>query len=513
MHFDLSKVLIILALVVVVGVPFLFRPERATPDANALSLVIITPHNEQIRTEFERGFDRWYRKNFGGRGVVVDWRTPGGTSEIRKQLYAEYQAAIDAGPIAPKSMSYDLLFGGGSYEHGKMKTVFKPIGEKEAGGGGEARSTTISQAADFSQAQLDEWYGKNEIGRNTLYDPEHHWFGTALSTFGLVFNRDVLREMGVADPVTWDDLTNPKLQGWVALADPGQSGSICTTFDVILQRAGWVEGWRILRESAANSRYFSNSSSKVPIDVSLGEAAAGMCIDFYGRYQAQSILDWGGGDRVGYAEVPKMSDIDPDPISLLVGAPHPELAKRFIEFCLSVEGQSLWQYPARGKFAGGAESGDELGPEEFELRRMPVRRKMYDSPYVEHFVDRVNPFECAEPIDSWNWNTRAFIPALFSSMAIDNHQYLKRSWKAMNEVGANDKNAAKMRELFLKMPTTEIFDGETGSMREVSLGGVESLKKIKAAWKADPMKKDRDRIEWTKFFRANYLEIERLARE
>jgi len=373
MHFDFSKILIILALLLVVGVPFLFRPASAVPDENALSLVIITPHNEQIRTEFERGFDRWYRKRFGGHGVVIDWRTPGGTSEIRKQLYAEYQAAIDNGPIEPRSMSYDLLFGGGSYEHGKMKTVFKPKGSGDDNG--EARSTTISQAVDFSQAQLDEWYGKNEIGRNTLYDPEHHWFGTALSAFGLVFNRDVLREIGVADPVTWDDLTNPKLRGWVALADPGQSGSICTTFDVILQRAGWVEGWRILRESAANSRYFSNSSSKVPIDVSLGEAAAGMCIDFYGRYQAQTIKDAGGGDRVGYADPPKMSDIDPDPISLLVGAPHPELAKRFIEFCLSVEGQSLWQYPASGKSKGGrGGSGDELGPEEFELRRMPVRR-------------------------------------------------------------------------------------------------------------------------------------------
>ncbi len=508
MRFDPTKILIVLALVVVIGVPFIFRPAEATPDPNALTLVIISPHNEQIRTEFDHAFDRWHRAHFNGQGVIIDWRTPGGTSEIRKQLYAEYQAAIDDGPIKPDSMSYDLLFGGGTYEHGKMKTIFEPKNPSAAENEAGPWSTTISVPVDFTPQQLSAWYGQNKVGDNTLYDPDHHWFGTALSGFGVVFNREVLRDLGVPDLKTWDDLTNPKLQGWVALADPGQSGSICTTFDAILQRAGWEDGWRILQEAAANSRYFSNSSSKVPIDISIGEAAAGMCIDFYGRYQAQSIKDAGGGDRVGYIDPPKMTDIDPDPVSLLAGAPHPDLAKRFIEFCLSESGQALWQYPA----THSADS-DALGPREFELRRMPIRHTMYEPIHATNFVDQVNPFEIAEPIDNRNFNIRALIPPMFSAMAIDNHAHLRAAWKAINDADPNHPNLAQMRALFYAKPTIQITNLEVGEISNVSLDNTEHLRAIKNAWKADASKQDYDRISWTTFYRSNYREIVRLAKD
>ena len=491
------KILILVAFLVIVGVPFVFRPAAATPDPDALSLIIITPHNEQIRTEFEIAFDKWHRKHYGGRGVEIDWRTPGGTSEIRKQLFAEYEAAMKNPPIEPRSMSYDLLFGGGSYEHGKMKTEFHGKDEN-----GKEWVTTISKRVDFPQAQLNGWYGKNKIGRKTLYDPDLHWFGTALSAFGIVYNRDILNDLGVKRMQTWEDLTHPDLEGWVALADPGQSGSICTTFEVILQRAGWDEGWRILQSAAGNSRYFANSSSKVPIDISLGEAAAGMCIDFYGRYQAQAIKDAGGGDRVAYVNPPKMTDLDPDPISLLVGAPHPELAKIFIEFCLSEEGQALWQYRATHD-----EDGDELGPVEFELRRMPIRRMMYDASHTAHFVDRVNPFELDEPIDHWDYNVRTFIPPLFSAMAIDNHTYLKEAWRVLNEFDEKSEKGKAMRKLFYARPSVELVDAKTGEKRVISLETQEGLKAIKAAWKEDGTKRERDRIAWTRFYRAHYREI------
>ncbi len=510
MKFDATKIIILVALAVVIGVPFLFKPKEATPDPNALRLIIITPHNEQIRYEFERGFDRWYRKSFDDQGVVIDWRTPGGTSEIRKQLVSEYGAANKRGPIQPKSMSYDLLFGGGSYEHGKMKTtVFKDsrVGEKDVEP--IEWSTSISEPVYFTDDELYTWFGKNEIGRNTLYDPDHHWFGAALSAFGIVFNRDVLRDLGVDDLQTWSDLGHPNLQGWVALADPGQSGSICTTFEVILQRKGWNDGWRTLQEAAANSRYYSNSSSKVPIDVSLGEAAAGMCIDFYGRFQSQSIKDAGGGDRVGYADPPKMSDIDPDPVSMLVGAPHPDLAKQFIRYCLSEEGQSLWQYSASPKDANET----SLGPERYELRRMPSRRIMYEATHFDHFVDAVNPFELAEPIDSWDRDVRTFIAPMFSAIAIDNHENLQRAWRAIHTVAEDHPNRASALNLFYARPTATVADPTTGEELTVSLETKEHIKLIKAGWKKDPQKKVRDRIAWTTFYRDHYKKIVRLLAE
>lgn len=504
MPLDMTKISILGALAIVLGVPFLFRPEEAVPDPDALSLVIITPHNEQIRSEFAAGFDRWHRARHG-QGVIIDWRTPGGTSDIRKQIYAEYAAAYRDDKL--DTMSYDLLFGGGSYEHKKIKD-----GPDVKDDEGNPVEVQCSVPVDFSQDQLDAWYGQKEIGRNVLYDPDRHWFGTALSAFGIVYNRDVLRTIAqktgtqALEPSTWADLADPRLQGWVALANPGQSGSICTTFEVILQLRGWRDGWSILRRAGANSRYFADSSSKVPIDVSIGEAAAGMCIDFYGRYQSQAIERGGGGDRVAYVDPFRESDIDPDPVSLLRGAPHPDLAKRFIEFCLSEEGQALWQFTATGSESVSTEA---MGPVNYELRRMPVRRIMYEK-YLDRFVDKVNPFDMVEPIDQWDRNIRTFIPPLFSAMCIDTHHELKEAWHAINAAGKSHPDYEEMMAIFLSMPEAKNMDGEV-----VSLASADHIADVKARWRSDPSGREAelDRIAWTAFFRDNYRKIVRMARD
>ena len=46
---------------------------------------------------------------------------------------------------------------------------------------------------------------------------------------------------------------------------------------------------RLLMRIGANSRYFTDASTKIAIDVAAGEAAAGMTIDFYGRFQSEVV--------------------------------------------------------------------------------------------------------------------------------------------------------------------------------------------------------------------------------
>ena len=96
----MTRIIVAISFALVLGLPFVFRPERAEIPAGARTLVIITPHHEQIRAEFERGFSEWHEAHFD-EPVVIDWRQPGGTSEIRKQLRAQYAAALTTGRIAP----------------------------------------------------------------------------------------------------------------------------------------------------------------------------------------------------------------------------------------------------------------------------------------------------------------------------------------------------------------------------------------------------------------------------
>lgn len=473
--FTPSRIAVLLCFVTLLGIPFLFRPSQAPPPTDARRLIIITPHNEQIRYEFAQAFDKWHQKHYGER-VNVIYSVPGGTSEIRRMLFAQFTAAAEAGREVGGDA--DLVFGGGSYEHTQLKRGVRAVV------GGQVIDVPISTPVDFADSWLYERYGANIIGDTRLYDLDKHWFGTALSGFGIVFNRDVLRKLELAEPTYWEDLCDAKLLGWVALVNPGQSGSITTAFDTILQRRGWEHGWRILRRAAANARYFSASALKPPTDVSQGNAAMGVCIDFYGRYQSQSLISAGRGDRVGYVDPPGATTIDPDPISMLRNAPHPEVAQRFIEFCLTEEAQSLWQFQTND----GHEDG--LGPTRFELRRLPVLRSMYDERYMHRMIDRVNAFELAAPLENPHPDLRSFVVILFSSMAMDTHHDLVRAWQAITShpayprtggiITADDVQDPQLREMLERFDAMPTISGPQGEV--YSLAARDQLSTIRQGW-------------------------------
>ena len=77
------RLIILAALAGIVALPFALRPGTSAAAATDDTLVIITPHNEALRTEFGRGFQKWYEAKTG-RTVAIDWRVIGGTSEITR---------------------------------------------------------------------------------------------------------------------------------------------------------------------------------------------------------------------------------------------------------------------------------------------------------------------------------------------------------------------------------------------------------------------------------------------
>ncbi len=302
--------------------------------------------------------------------------------------------------------------------------------------------------------------------------------------------------------------------------NPGQSGSVTTAFDAILQRRGWIDGWRILRRAAANARYFSASALKPPIDVSRGDAAMGICIDFYGRYQAQALKSASGRGALGYVDPPGETMIDPDPISLLERRAHLELAKRFVEFCLSEEGQALWQFKV------GDTGGDGLGPREFELRRMPIRRDMYER-YFDRLIDQVNPYLIASPLETYHREYRAFITLLLTSLGIDNHDLLAQAWSAIvthpgypsdperivTAQDVQDPILRQMLELFDQLPAVPGPEGrprsleEPGSLPEIKSGWLRGDWKEQGLWNEDEPSEEALRRLLTSRFRENYRKI------
>ena len=138
---------------------------------------------------------------------------------------------------------------------------------------------------------------------------------------------------------------------------------------------------------AANGRYFADSSGKVPRDVTSGNAVAGMCIDYYGRTFEDTVRGEDGESRVRFVVPVGGTSVSVDPVAVLRGAPHGELAQDFVEFLISTEGQQLWTYA----------KGSEGGPRYRNLRRLPVRRDFYTPENEERMVDgNVKPYELAQ---------------------------------------------------------------------------------------------------------------------
>jgi ABC-type Fe3+ transport system substrate-binding protein len=471
----LKQACIILALVATVALPFALRPaQRALGKADD-TLVIITPHNEATRFEFGRGFQAWYRERTG-RTVSVDWRVVGGTSEIARVIEGAYHAAferrwtaqagrrwsaeIQAGYVQPDlpaaasaevraaraeflasdvGCGIDLFFGGGSYDFVRQAQAGRIVPSR-------VRQTH------------PEWFSAAVIPRTftgeQFWDDEGCWVGNVISSYGILYNADALARLNLSPPTAWADLGGAGYLGALALCDPTKSSSMAKAFENIVQqeiwrferakagtgdaaertvvREGWTEGLRVVQRIAANARYFTDSSQKPPIDVAQGDCAAGICIDFYGRAQAEAVASR-GVSRLGFV-TPRGGTVNSvDPIALLRGAPHREVAERFIEYTLTPEAQKLWNF----------KPGTAGGPERFALRRLPVRRDFYE--HTEWKTLRSDPDAApfADPFPlvyrpEWTGHLIRELALVVRVMGLDSHAELKAAMRAINAVRATD---------------------------------------------------------------------------
>ena len=355
---------------------FLRETSAAAPAAGAVPLAIITSHAESIRTEFAAAFRNWHRRKYGT-DVAIDY-TAYGTGDIVR-LFDDRAATTFP---ALHTFKIDLVWGGGDYLFARQLPAQNPKGPPKP---------SYLQPVTLDPAVMAYAFPKPTLNGLPLYDatgPVPRWYGAALSSFGITYNRDVLRYLDVPEPTHWADLTDPKLMGWFVAADPTRSASAKQAFMAVVEKAmvdagrgnedaGWAKGMGTLRRIAANTRAFVDGSTTIPGVIASGDAAAGMTIDYMGRTEAEAV-----GPRLGYAQPADETITNPDPIAMAAGAEHAETAKHFMEFVLGPDGQALWNRRA----------GTPGGPRASNLRRLPIAPAAYADPDM---VDHDDPYSSA----------------------------------------------------------------------------------------------------------------------
>ena len=411
----------------------------------------------------------------------LDWRTPGGTSEIGRYVASEYLAAFQdhwthklhrpwSGAVAasfdnPKitpaatpesdtpeqqarraflasnvSCKLDVFYGGGSFDF-----------EQQARAGRLIDSGFVREHPEL----FDDHVIPRTVSGEPYWDPQGRWIGSVISSFGIVYNVDSLRRLHIEKPPTqWADLADPRFLHQIALANPTQSSSVNKSIEMLIQQqmimqfeagktrgelavegekeavtAGWTHAMQLLMKVAANARYFTDASTKISLDVEAGEAAAGMTIDFYGRFQSEAVRKPDGSSRLQYATVVGGSSFGVDPIGIFRGAPNADVAKEFIAYILSPEGQKLWNWKV----------GTPGGPRRYALRRLPILPQLYAPEFKPLRSDpEVNPYELARTFTYHEaWTARLFRPIafIFRVMCIDPHDELTEAWRALTDAG------------------------------------------------------------------------------
>ena len=527
----------LVALAVLLIMPMLLQKKSEKIDLSADQLVLVSPHNESVRYEIEQAFRQFYLEQTG-RKVSLDWRSVGGASEIIRYLSSAYTAnfrdfwvnekkqewseelalallnpktAADSPHWAARqaflqsdtSIGIDLFFGGGQYDFNKQAKAgtLVPCGVRE---------------------RHPEWFeGKHpvlmeKLGGEIWYDRDDRYYGVCFSSFGICVNVHRLEQLGFdcsdGSPLTsWRQLADPRLIKAIGLADPSKSGSINKCFEMLIQRqmqdtmqrlhddqaAGrlsrqqaldqaWEDAINLIKQIGGNASYLTFAASKVPVDAAQGQIAAGMCIDFYGRSQAEWANRLKGETLMQFQTPAAASTVSADPVGILRGAPNPKLARIFVDFLLSERGQRLWNYRA----------GTPGGPQKYTLHRLPVRRDVYtQQDRLRMSAPDADPFELAGAFEyqgAWTGPLFDVMRILIRVMVIDCEQELQQAWRAICSAGGPDKVLEAM-EAFNQLPFAHHQAGEIAHALRNAEGQANTTR------------------EWGVFFRTRFREAARLA--
>ncbi len=183
-------------------------------------------------------------------------------------------------------------------------------------------------------------------GSLTMRDPQWRWSPLAVVSQGFCYNPQVLKPSEI--PKTWDELADPKWQGQIEMWDPSDSGTsmlfLAGTLQRYIKRNGDEKaGWEYLKKIFHNLKRYTREG-KPAFSVARGDTRIGLhfenqYLEFLDQQRGDKQLDQVQANIAWY--LPPESTVLADGIALIKGCPHPENGRKFIDFCLSHEGQKI----------------------------------------------------------------------------------------------------------------------------------------------------------------------------
>jgi ABC-type Fe3+ transport system substrate-binding protein len=322
------------------------------------------------------------------------------------------------------------------------------------------------------------------IAEFPIHDPDGHYFGFAVSGYGLMWNTRYLAAHKLPAPKEWIDLADARYFGHLVMSAPSRSGTTHLTVEVILQAYGWEKGWALLLASGGNMGTITERSFGAPEAVISGQYGVGVVIDFFGLSAIAA------GQPVDFV-YPGLTAVVPASIAKVKGGPNAENATRFITYLLSDAGQTLLFSP--------------------EVARLPVVPALYAKAPKNY----PNPFQLklgGVKFDAGRSSSRVnLVNALFDQLVTFRLAELKAAWGAIHQADAAVTRAKA---------AGKNVDRAEGLVREARAAAgtmpIDEKKADKAlndAFKSRAEVKAKQESEWDAFAKAGYAKARTLAEQ
>ena len=284
-------------------------------------------------------------------------------------------------------------------------------------------------------------------------DADGSWTGYAVSGFGFAVHLDYLKKYNLPEPKTWSDLLKPAYKGHIVMCTPARSGSTHMMVEIVMQGMGADPAWAYFRKMAVNVGLFTGRSGDVKSDVDKGEHGIGLVVDYYGFESAAA------GLPIKLIYPTDHSLANPDSITILSGAPHPEISKAFLDYVISEEGQKL---------SMGVEQRGVKCPSP----RLPVRADIALPPHLPD-ITKMKMISYDDKLANDRWKD---VNTIYETTIEKKHAELKDTWDSIDSAQKSISDTeAKMKSMENEGYDTSKVKAELNRAKDLAASALKSF--------------------------------------
>ena len=162
------------------------------------------------------------------------------------------------------------------------------------------------------------------------------WVGMEAWVAAVCFNTVEAAKLGLAKPVSWFDLTDPRLKGKITMPHPASSGTGYFHVSAWIQMFGEAKAWEFMDKLHDNIAVYEHSGTRPCRQAAAGEFPLGISYELAAASARQKgapieglVMKEGGG-------------WDMDAAAILRGTKKPEAARRLMDFASSRKANELY---------------------------------------------------------------------------------------------------------------------------------------------------------------------------